>query len=403
MQVAVDFGEERLDFELPDERVVGVWHGPEPLPHAAVKELVLDVLERPRGFPPLRQAVVPGDRVVIPFEPDLPEASTVLEAVVETLVGAGVETASIEVLASGLVPEDWSAGLPRGPSYKIHDPGDRAQLAYLASTETGRRIYLNRSLTDADIVIPIGRLGYDPIFGYGGPWSLIFPGLSDTETHRKYRAEVSGHPSDGDRERAALGESAHVSWLLGSQFHVGIVPGLGGVAGIVAGLDSEVREEGIRAVDRSWSYRAARRADLIVVGIGGPGRPAVIDDLAEGLATASRLVRHGGKIVALSRAGGTIGPALRRLAESDDPRPGPGVLRGLEGEADYLAARRLAQALAWADVYLLSSLPEEDVDDLAMVALGRPEEARRLASASPSCLFVSQAEWTRAEAAEDDE
>ena len=41
-----------------------------------------------------------------------------------------------------------------------------------------------------------------------------------------------------------------------------------------------------------------------MVGIGGPGAAATIDDLAEGLATACRLVQHGGKIVVLSRARG---------------------------------------------------------------------------------------------------
>ena len=30
-----------------------------------------------------------------------------------------------------------------------------------------------------------------------------------------------------------------------------------------------------------------------------------------------------------------------------------------------------------------------------MIALERPEEARRLAASSGSCLVVSQAEWTR--------
>ena len=86
-----------------------------------------------------------------------------------------------------------------------------------------------------------------------------------------------------------------------------------------------------------------------------------------------------------------------------DVRTGMAKLRGLEGEADSPAARQLARVLAWADLYLLSSLVEDDVEELGMIALGRPEEARRLVEAGGTCLFLSQAELTRAEAAEDAE
>ena len=58
-----------------------------------------------------------------------------------------------------------------------------------------------------------------------------------------------------------------------------------------------------------------------------------------------------------------------------------------------MAARRLAQALAWADVFVLSGLDPDLVDDLSLVALenpgagpppGRPGAARVRSSATPS-------------------
>jgi hypothetical protein len=167
----------------------------------------------------------------------------------------------------------------------------------------------------------------------------------------------------------------------------------------VAGLATAVFDEGSRRVDRAWGFRAESRAELVVVGIGRPGESAGIDDVARGLATATRLVQRGGKSVVLSRASGAIGPAMRRLIDADDPRAGPAALRGQESASDYAAARRLAQALAWADVYLLSALGEDDVEDLSIIALDRPEDARRLAALSGSCLVVSQADHVRARVA----
>ena len=171
---------------------------------------------------------------------------------------------------------------------------------------------------------------------------------------------------------------------------------------MVAGLDESVLRVGRELwIERDWTFRPSTRAGVVVAGVGRPGRPTGLDELAEGLATASRLVRRGGKVVLLSRAEGPLGPAWQRLTAAE-PGAGLQALRGLEGEADYLAARQLARAVAWADVYLLSSLPDDQVEDLAMIPLSRPEEARRLVESADSCLFVSHADLTRARVADEE-
>jgi hypothetical protein len=108
------------------------------------------------------------------------------------------------------------------------------------------------------------------------------------------------------------------------------------------------------------------------------------------------LVQHGGKIVVLSRARGAAGPALKRLLDLDDPRLAPAVLKGHESESDYPTACRVAEALAWADVYLLSDLGSDLVESLSMIPLERPDEVRRLAAKCGSCLVMSQADLGRA-------
>ncbi|MHC5540659.1 lactate racemase domain-containing protein, partial [Singulisphaera rosea] len=114
-----------------------------------------------------------------------------------------------------------------------------------------------------------------------------------------------------------------------------------------------------------------------------------------------RLVRRGGKIVALSRAGGTLGPAMQRLVGLDDPRNGKSALRGHEDDPDYSIAKQLAHSLAWADIYLLSTLERDVAEELGMIPLDRAEEARRLVASSASCLVVSHAELTRPDLADE--
>jgi nickel-dependent lactate racemase len=399
MRVEVTFQDEQLDFEVPEDRLLGEWRGPASLTSSQVEHAIRSALEEPLDYPPLRQTVVPGDRVVIPCDAGLPDASRILDTVYTVLKGAGVEAEAVQVLTTTAPGPGMSGGL--GPEVRItrHDPQERETLAYLATTSKGHRVYLNRLLTDADFVLPIGRLRYDPVLGYQGPWSLIYPSLSNVETIRLFGAVAVERPSVRDAESPSLSESAEVSWLLGSQFYIGVVEGLGGVSSIMAGRDERVRREGIAAVDASWSLRAEDRADLVVAGIGRPEQTSNLDDIVRGLDTAMRLVRRGGKIVALSRAGGPLGPAVQRLRGADDPRSGPGVLRGSENEPDYATARRLASVLAWADVFLLSALDEQEVEGLSMIALGKPSEARRLVAGAASSIYVSSADRTRAEVA----
>ena len=80
-------------------------------------------------------------------------------------------------------------------------------------------------------------------------------------------------------------------------------------------------------------------------------------------------------------------PAIRRYVGA--------MLRGHDADLDSVAGRRLAQVLAWADVYLYSSIDPQVVEDLSMIPIDHPGDARRLLSRSSSCILVSHADRTR--------
>jgi lactate racemase len=399
MHLEVAFQDDRLDLDIAEERLVAAWSGPPGVAPADLIAQLNEALERPRDFPPLRQAVVPGDRVVIALGADLPGTGESVAAICRVLEEAGVAPQDTTVLAEPEAPEELDLRIPPGVIFRRHDPDDRERIAYLANTTEGRRIYLDRDVTDADFVVPVGRLAYDRVLGHTGPWGVIFPGLSDSETRQAYRMRAAAGRPGQTLKGPVLGESVEVSWKLGCQFQLGLVPGVTGVAGVVAGLGATVIEQGSLAVERFWGFQPESRAELVVVGIGRPGVPSGIDDLAHGLANATQLVQHGGKIVVLSRAGGKFGPALRRLRNVDDPRAALAALKGREADSDFPAASQIAQALAWADVYLLSALDPNLVEEVSMIPLDRPEDARRLAATSGSCLVVSHADLARASVA----
>jgi nickel-dependent lactate racemase len=397
MRVVVDFQDEDLEFEVPSERVVATWRGPEGLGPEEAVAAVRDALENPRDFPPLRQMIVPGDRVAIALDPSIPRSRSVLDGLVEVLLQAGAGEESLAIVTPMAAGDAGHRTAGDGAGV-VHDPDDRARIAYLASTKEGRRIYLNRAITDADVVLPVGRLGFDPDLGFRGPWSILFPGLSDRKTMRELRDRNGGGTGEGGihRSQARLDESFEVSWLLGTQFYLGVVPGRIGPLEVIAGRDAAVREGGIASLEQNWTFSAPSRAEMVIAGVGSPGAIATLEDLAGALETATRLVQHGGKIVVVSRVAGTIGPALQRMKGADDPREAAAALRGHEDDEDYPIARRIARASAWADLFVASALDPEVLEDLSIVPLEHPEQARRLAASSGSLAFVGQAELTRA-------
>jgi hypothetical protein len=368
MRLRVEYQDGCLEFEAPEDRLVAGFGGPAGPPSGSALDLTRQALEASLDYPPLRQAVVPGDRVALPVDTGLPEAGAVLSAIVEVLREVGVE--SITAVVDRRERDRPELSLPAGVELLGHDPTDRESLAYLATTEGGRRVYLNRSLAEADIVIPIGRIGPEEGLGVRGPWSVIEPGLSDREpTPVSLLAPSRAEP-------VALAEALEISWLLGSMYQVGVLPGRSGVSHVLAGQTAAIRDRGQALLHDSWGFQVEDRADLVIAGIGGPGREVHAAELIEGIRQAFRLVRHGGKVALLT---GASAETIRQVAS------GTLLPRG-----DW------EKALAWADVYLASKGGADDLDNLGVIPLDRPEQAIKLASVAPSFLTISQADRVRA-------
>ena len=252
---------------------VGSWKGPSGLGPQRLGDALEDALEHPLDFPALRQMMVPGDRVAIALDGSLTGVEPLLFALKKSFDEAGVSTQDVTVVVTPASHPELVQDLPEGMTLVFHDPSNREGLAYLAATKDGRRIYLNRHLTDADVVIPVARAGFDPVVGYRGPWSVLFPGLSQEATRVSYRERLAEDPPPRLTPPCRLEEPFEVSWLLGTQFYLALVPGVPSPARIIAGLAESVRDQAIRAVNDSWIFQVPDRAECVIAGIGAPGCP----------------------------------------------------------------------------------------------------------------------------------
>jgi nickel-dependent lactate racemase len=365
-------------------------------------------LDHPLDFPPLERAVVPGDKVVIALDGSLPQPACLVEPIVERLLQARVEPSDITLLSQA--PSDSLGNLnghgavdPRSKlvgSLQESVRWERFQcdtdtMSYLANTAAGHRVYLHRRLVDADVIVPVACLRCDPLLGYRGPNSVVYPGFADRDARwrmDKLTLAAQSQPIASAGEPAGAQhahETDEVAWLLGIQFAVGVVPAQDdAIAHVLAGESRSVFEQGRHRAVATWRFSLPRRCDLVVAGIGSA-------DGAEGIAAAlnaaQRVVKRGGRILLLCDVDGRPGVGLQAVAAADEPRHALTRLAD-EPPADALAAHRIAQAVDWARVYLLSRLEPDLVEDLFMVPLESLSEAGRLVARAESLVVLNEAQ-----------
>jgi nickel-dependent lactate racemase len=398
MRIGISYGREQVELEVNENALLDVHRQDETAPVTDVAAAVRNALEAPVNFPALRRALTPDDHVAVVVDEQLPHLALLVATVLDQLLEAGVQPEAVTLVCqpSGST-QDWLNDLPEhleGVRVEVHDPSNRKTLSYLATTQKGRRIYLNRTVVDADQVVVLTRLGYDVLQGYGGAAAALYPALSDDETQK----EVQGHYSlkaPGTTAWPLRREAEEVVWLLGVPFFVQVIEGHDGeLAHVVAGaLDSTAA--GHQLLDARWRVEVDQRADVVVAGLGGNPHRHGFAEFANALANAARVVKPEGRIILLTDSAPDLGPAAEILRGAGDSAQ---VLRrlGKERFPGRESAYQWASAADAATVYLLSKLPLEEAEDLLTIPLARAEEAQKLLASGKSLLVLPNAHMVMA-------
>jgi nickel-dependent lactate racemase len=356
-------------------------------------------LAAPLDFPPLRQAVIPGDRVVLALGGGVPQAPVIVAAVVADVIKAGVAAGDICILRPSTDPataDDLRRGLPadcREIEILAHDPAHRDQLSYLAAHQDGEAIYVNRRLFDADVVLPIGCIRLASTPGYLGVNDTLYPTFSDSQTIERFgSAAIESDRDEADRRKR---EADEVAWLLGVLLTIQVVPAAGGgVLHVLAGNAASVERRGSELCRLAWSFEVPRRAELVVAAIEGGDEQQTWENFGWAIAAASRAVADDGAIALCTELSAAPGPALEWIGRARDL---PDAMRHIRKQhsPDASAAHELAEALQRARVYLLSRLDEAVVEELGMAPVANAADIGRLARRHGSCILLGNAQYAQ--------
>jgi len=387
----------RMALPVDADRLVARREAPERL--ETLESAVRAALAAPLDFPPLEQAVVPGDDIVIALDADTPAADVILAAIWDVLARRGVEPDDVLVLQPrGSQPGtsvDPRKGLPEDVaeriSWQVHDPDETEGGQYLATSSSGERVYLANELIEADLVIPVGPVAFDSVLGYRGTHSVLYPGLSNSESIT--RALGEGHrelePADQRPIRQLIDD---VGWLLGVQFCVQVVPAAGAdVAGVWAGCPDSVFRAARMCLEDAWRVELEERPDIVVASIESDAGGHGWNQVGRALAVARNLVMHEGRILLLTDLDETLGDGLQLIRGADAPAEALSPLKSL-APPDLVPATQCMEAADWAHVYLLSRLDNDLVEDLFITPLEHPDEVGRLLELPGQCVIIENAQ-----------
>lgn len=380
--------------DLPETAILADCHTPrgEPLddPVAAVAAALLDPLD----FPPLAQATVPGDQIVLAVDRAVPQAAAVIAGVVHTLLEGHAEPSDICIVTNDAEPAYLTTLLSEDIRSQIsviqHDPRAGDEVGYLATSQEGKQIRFHRALLEADVVLPIGTLRLDEGLGYFGINAGLFPTFSDAETVERFLSP--GMTATDVHQRRRSEEAEEAAWLLGAQFTLQVAPGpRDSILHVLAGDARSVARQGGELCAAAWRHESPGRAEFVVASIEGGPEHQTWDNFARALFSASHAVRDGGAVVLCTELSCPPGPALQKLmaGAADDQ-----LLHALNRDRseDAVAAALLVTQRLRAHVYLLSQLDCDVVEELGLGYVANADEVERLSRQFNSCILLGNAQ-----------
>ena len=388
---------QELQIEPPAGATVADFGLPRGCPLADPRAAVCAALSEPLDYPPLQRAVTPGDQVVLAIDRGVPQLSAVVAGAVQTLLGGSVSPEDITLLIApqenGFLGSDLTAALPPDVAAAVrvveHDPQNQADLSYLAASKENRPIYIHRQLFDADLVLPIGCLRPRRVLGRLGVHGGLFPTFSDVKTRERFQTADSARLSVQKKRRREEAEEA--AWLLGIQVVLQVVPGSGDtVMHALARAPKAVAKRGRRLCDTAWSCQLPYRSRFVIATIEGGRNEQTWENFARALSAALAAVDDEGVILLCTDLCCSPGPALRTLTAANDASAALREIRRVPSP-DAVSAALLAEARERIQVYLLSGLDGETVEELGLGYVSQKAEIEHLCQQFDSFLVLSDA------------
>jgi nickel-dependent lactate racemase len=323
-RLAINFGKQPLEMTLPDGWRVRQIAEPAPYPALDDPEAACrEALARPIGLPPLVE-LARGKRKVALIVDDLSRPTPVarfIQPVMDALREAGVPDEAVTIITGLGVHRSMTEDEVRrkaGPAalgryrWVNHNFELGDHLEHLGVTRRGTKVYLNKEVTQADLVLSLGCVEPHIIASFGGGAKGLVPGVAGkvtvAGTHRINTTPATfnnvGLDPDCNPMRQDLEEC--VAMLKPPVFVVNaVLRGDLQITRLVAGHPVAAHREGVKTAAEIFGARVGEPAEVVITS----SHPMNLDmrQGVKALANTIRALKRGGTMVCLLAAEQGVG------------------------------------------------------------------------------------------------
>ena len=370
MKLEFGFGTGVQTVEVPEKNLLGVLMANQVDYDLMNEEEVVRALENPIGTPRLREIVKPGEKIAIITSDITRPCPTyrIMPALLDELYAAGCRREDITLVFAlgshrGHTPEEMKklAGERAYGEIRCVD-SSREDCVHVGVTDCGTPVDITRVVAEADRRICLGNIEYHYFAGYSGGAKAIMPGVSTREAiqsnhsmmvrEEAHAGNLDSNPLRQDLEQAAA--------MVGVDFIVNVVLNEHKqIVRAVAGDLVKAHREGCRFLDRMYLKKLDARADIVLVSQGGAPKDLNLYQTQKALDNAKHAVRDGGIVILIGSCREGLGERTFEtwINEAEKPQDLIDRVRSHFQLGGHKAAA-IAMVLAWADVYLVSEMPE---------------------------------------------
>jgi nickel-dependent lactate racemase len=255
-----------------------------------------------------------------------------------------------------------------------HDSKDKERLVHIGRTERGTEIWVNRLLADARSVLLINSVEPHYFAGYTGGRKSLFPGLAGYDTvwaNHKFSMDsgsetlvLAGNPVHEDLEDAmAIGvagkEIYSIQMVLDKDHRIGFAAG---------GALDETFRSAIAVADKQFVLDIDRRYEVVVAVAPHP-MDCNLYQTNKAIQSGALAVKDGGVLIVVSECTFGLGEnqtLFDMLAAAKSPADALERADLEEYKLGVQQATRIAGILQRAEIWVVSSLKDEDVRAMFM-------------------------------------
>ena len=318
----------------------------------------------------------------------------IIKALLKELIDYGIQENKIRILiATGLhrpsrrdeLNRMLGTVLTRDVKIVNHIATDKKSLISLDNNDLENPIYINKYYYESDLKILIGYVEPHFFFGFSGGYKSIIPGLAGAETIlANHSAEniASPYARFGIQENNPLAEhSSKYAKIIGVDFTINVCINKNHEISQVAAGDLELVHKRLVDYQKKYVFKEIQEPfDIVVCGNGGYPLDLNLYQAVKSMAIGEMVVKQGGTIISVNECKEGVGVGQDKFKELIFSKKNPEeiynkIIKKEIVVLDQWQIQVLTRILIKSEIYLVSSMKEEEIGNIGLKCADTVEDA----------------------------